>query len=465
MRTTKQILKGEELNDFLLHSYLDFGLFYKRVLGYKYEQFLQEMSDLVDRYRLTCFMAPRGHGKTTLAMGKVLHMLLYQRDKKVLFLAHKKDTAKDNLVEMQTIIDTNQLLKETLKPEKKSHLDWSKFSMETKTGCKVMVKANSPSARGGHYDFIFADEVGEYLDVSAFYGVIQPMVVAKKGKICAIGTPRSKMDLLHELGRDNRYCSKRYQAINAVGEALTKRISIEDLTAIKTSYEKQGKLLEWEREYMCNPVSDETSLFSYDHVIKTYDKSGRFLPIGDPHKRYFMGADFAMSSKSGADYSVFTVVEVDIHNNKRVVKIERNKGESFQTQIDRFIRLYKSFNIVKATVDSSNIGRIFFEQFKEAGLTVEGNPFKAESRNDLLVRLANQFENNKIILPYNKDNPGEFNLIRELTAELISFIFDYSHTGRGSWQSTHGHDDMVMSLGAAIEACGKDYGNITMEII
>ncbi|RMF92991.1 MAG: hypothetical protein D6734_11015, partial [Candidatus Schekmanbacteria bacterium] len=433
--------------------------------------FLREMSDLIDRYRFTSFMAPRGHGKTFLILGKVIHLIFFNRGKKVLFVSDKKEQASDNLNTLRSLIEENELLKEALVPETKLEGDWSKTKIETKTGCSIVVRANSPSVRGGHYDFVFCDEAGEYSDLSNFYSVIQPTVTARKGKIVVIGTPTSKIDLLHELSsEDSRYVSRKYQAIKANGEALAPdRIPLDELMEIKKDLERKGKMLEWEREYMCNPISSDAGLFDYDNIIKSTDPNATLISVGEPNKRYFMGADFAISKKAKADYSVFLVIEVDNNNNRRIVSIERNKGESFSAQSERFIRMYNNFNVIKACIDESNIGHVFFEKFSQEGLVVSGRSFKAGkgegSREDLLVRLATLIENGKVIFPYKKDDPKTYNLIRELISELISFTYKITPSGRGSWQSSGAHDDMVMALALAVDAAGRDYGQVSLEII
>jgi len=282
-----------------------------------------------------------------------------------------------------------------------------------------------------------------------------------------IGTPTSKMDLLSELcGDDSSYASKIYRAIKEDGTPLSSRFTLKELEEKKASLENMGKLLEWEREFMCNPISDETSLFNYDTIKNGFERQGKMLTLGEPNKRYFMGADFAMSGRSKADYSVYTIIEVDQNENRRIVRIERVKGEGFQQQLNRFLNLYQKFNVIKAVIDESNIGKIFYETFKEKGLIVEGFDFKATERNDLLVRLSTLFDNGKILMPYNKEDLEGYELIRTLISELLSFTYKVTPTNkRGSWQSVGSHDDCVMSLALSCEAAGKKYGKISISYV
>ena len=74
----------------------------------------------------------------------------------------------------------------------------------------------------------------------------------------------------------------------------------------------------FDREYMCKPIDDSSSLFPIRLLETAYDENLTFAPFGKVSERYFVGSDFARSAEVGADYSVFIVVEQK--EEKKIIK-------------------------------------------------------------------------------------------------------------------------------------------------
>jgi hypothetical protein len=465
MKTIKEILNGEDYNEFMIDCSLNFQKFFERVLGYEWnENFHSPIYSLFNKYKKICVQAPRQHGKTTLVSGFFIWRVLFNRDLKILIVSDSHKQAKEILFNIKDSLDSNELLKQLIPKDR--DLSWSKEEIITTTKCRIVTKANNPKIKGGSYDEVFCDEVGEYKDKYNFYGVIQPTIGATDGRIIAIGTPRTKIDLLAELFAAGSGYKTLLLRAYMNGEPLwPSKYPKEKLEDIKSS----TPVLEWETEYMCNPISSETSIFPFDLLVKGFDKYKGFEGQPRPELRYFMGCDFAMSQAAKADYTVFIVIGVDHEGRARIIKGERVQGESFENQYERFSRLYRTYNVNKATIDDGSFGKAFAERFINEGFVI--NPFKfsggyGEQRMDLLTALRNKFENTRVIIPRRKDDYACIEFTDVLIQELMDFGVTFTDRSKKvKWESAGRHDDTVMALALAVESCRENYGNISLSFI
>jgi len=218
--------------------------------------------------------------------------------------------------------------------------------------------------------------------------------------------------------------------------------------------------LEWEREYMCNPISSEVSLFPYDMLLECFDSVAKFLYSKEPSTHYYAGFDAALSKDAKGSFSAWAIVD----GGGRLVRLERAKGENFKAQFDRVVRLHKAFDVVKWTVDEGYVGKAFVQDMKDLGLPVEGFNFQGERKKDLYNKLRVELENRRIIIPR---FTGSSETIREtdnLISELNSFIPTVTKNQRIIYESVAAHDDAADSFALAI--WGKSgYGCFSWNII
>ena len=466
MRKISEILQpGEDFEEFMLDCCMNFSTFFTRVLGFDLNWHHAEVYHLVDRFRKVCVLAPRQTGKTTLIYSFFLWKVLFNNKIDILIVSNSHQQAKDIIEKMQNEMEDNEILSQLI--PKNREITWSKNEINTTTKCKIVAKANNPNIRGGTFDFVLCDEAGQYDNKSNFYGVILPTLEARNGKVIVIGTPMSKIDLLSELGDpDSPFVYKCYRIIQDNKPLWDKKYPIEKVEEIKKNYLVGGSVLEFEREWMCNPVGDETSLFPFEMLSKGFDKKSAFISYGIPERRYFLAADFAMSASAKADYSVFIVGEQDINNNLRIARMERSHGESFESQYERFAKLYRNFRVVKSMVDEGSFGKAFFQRFKDEGFVVEPFNFKGERRQDLLTKLRNMFENNKIIIPRNKEDTDTVMQTDVLIQELMDMGISFTEKlKKVKWDTVGRHDDTVMALGMLVMCVEERMGKPSITFV
>jgi len=448
MRTKEEIFQGMDPAEFVILSRLDFRFFAERVLGLKLAPFHLEWITLLDKHDKLIIAAPRGHGKTTIfGFAYPLWLLWKHKQIQILITSSNYAQAKEILDNLRNEIETNELLAELI-PKKGT---WSKDMITTSTRSKVIVKAYNPNIKGYHVNYVLCDEISEYKDKSVFFDVIMPTILKKKGKIVGIGTPVSFHDLLMELSNNKQFTFRKYSAIikTESGEKplWEESFSLEDLYTQKAA---MGALA-FQRQYMCEPVALESSLFPPNLVLEAIDENTSYSSTRKG--TVYIGADLAISS--AGDYSVFTVVD-STPDGIIVRKIERYRGLPIHAQVDKLMNLYETYKPATILVDISQFGHVVLEELREKGAYVEGIDFVPKNRNSMLIVLRQVLENQDLVIP--AKGITERQLADILFEELTGFVVTKTPSGSETYQSTTAHDDMVMSLAMAVSKAKKHKG-------
>ena len=441
MRTKNEILQGMDPMEFAVLSRMDFRFFAERVLGIKLAPFHLEWIDLLNRHDKIVIAAPRGHGKTTIfGFAYPLWLLWKQKQIKILITASNYALAKEILDNLRNEIESNELLMELI-PKKGT---WSKDMITTSTRSKVFVKAYNPNIKGLHVDYVLCDEVSEYKDKAVFYDVIMPIILERKGKIVAIGTPVTYHDLLMELMTQKRgFVARKYQAIikdeNGKERPLWDHYTLEQLYSHKNT---MGALA-FQRQYMCEPVAVEAAIFDANAVFDCIHEDMTYSRMRKGS--VYIGADLAVAK--GGDYSVFTVVDA-VDQELIVRTIQRLRGLPVKAQIKIMEDLYNTYKPALVVVDAGQFGPAFIDELQSKGLYVEGVDFVPKNRNAMLMTLMRAIENRELIIP--AKGARERENADQLAKELTGFIETKTPSGSKTYQSTTMHDDMVMSLALAV---------------
>jgi hypothetical protein len=185
--------------------------------------------------------------------------------------------------------------------------------------------------------------------------------------IVSHNTPFSARDLYGDLAHNPKYTFRRYPAWNAE----TKRAlwpERYDAARLESKRQEIGNI-RFQREFLCQPVGDSSSLFPLEFFqgspVEVFAaKLG--LPwqwwenIGVTQR--FMGVDFAMSTNIGADYSVIWVMGMDKAGNRWVIDILRERGLGFQAQLSKINAAARRYNPQLIFVESNQMQRIFGDE-------------------------------------------------------------------------------------------------------
>lgn len=224
---------------------------------------------------------------------------------------------------------------------------WSARSIRLRNGSTIKAYGFGVRVRGGHPDWVVCDDVLNDDDIYSetirrrnidyFLSAISGMVHRRK-QLIVVGTPMHQADLYAELEQNGEYTCRSYPAEDpTTGEPLwSDRYSRADLQAKRKELRSPARFA---REYLCQPLSDEASLFP----SKLFAGDSVRLPyvLGLPASYWearnclrYTGVDIAMSAEAGADFFVIFTVAVTPDGIRYIANIRREHGWSFSRQID-----------------------------------------------------------------------------------------------------------------------------------
>ena len=379
-----------------------------------------------------------------------------------LLVTNEQTLARHLLKIIKEEVESNEILKERLLPEGNVKKGWGGDSIIAKTGASLILKSSGSRARGLHCDWIVLDD---FLDESSLYsaeqrekffnlfsGVFSP-ILNPGGQMLIVGTPFHSEDLYHTLRKQGVYTCLEYPAIFPNGQLL-----FPDRHSMQSLLEKRSTLgsLIFSREILVRPITDQTSIFPYDilnRAIKGQDHVNVINNIDSATRKYVkvvVGCDFAISSKVGADFSVFTILGIDEFGIYHILNSIRLHGASYQQQISALKKINRDFRPDVFYAEDNGMQQIFVDMMREANLPVVGKTTNATNKKSLyqgIPSLAVLFETGRIKFPYGDTRSK--NMTDLYFSELNSIAFDPDN---GKLESTSRHDDTSLSLWQATRA-------------
>ena len=469
------LLETDWLQDLMLRT--DLAYFAEEILGIEVSHHHKEWSQLAAKHRRLAIEAPRDHGKSFFfsfaypiwrAYYHWIPPILSEGFKSIpkICLGYIFSNTQDQAIKFLEIIkfevETNPKLKHLL-PEKRD--TWSKT--EIKFGNRAIIRARgwNMSVRGAHPVWITCDDVlndetiyselQRKKQIDYFFSAVTPMLVPG-GQLIVVGTPFHKEDLYQQLLENKTYFFKRYSALDKseLVPLWPTRYTREMLLQKK---EEVGST-RFAREYLCLPISDESSLFPEKIITDCYDTNYEMPTYLTTEERaqftggIFTGVDLALSSTVGADYTVITTLGVDKFKNRWLLDLRRKKGLAMSEQLREIEDVHRAFRPAKILIEDNGFQRVFRDELvRNTDLPVEGFTTTAQRKNSLekgIPSLQILFENRKFVIPRKTDR------CRRITDYLVSELKCFTWSD-GKLQGLGAHDDTVMSLWVSSEACNE----------
>lgn len=410
----------------------------------------QEWDRLAYEHKRLCVLAARDHGKTYFFdFAYPIWQILRKPWGSGFIFSATQPQAERILGDIKYEIETNPRL-QWLMPSRKDR--WSSTSIRLSNGHRIFARGFGTKVRGAHPDWIVCDDVlndetmySELVrqkQIDYFYTAITNMIVPS-GQIVVVGTPFHKSDLYASLKENPEYHFQKYQAIDDSGKALwPDRYS----AALLARRRVEIGAIRFTREFLCEPVSDDMSLFP-GTLFRGEPVEQFQLTLGMPKEfwdslgvQIYVGVDFAMSSSVQADYTVIWVMGTDKFGNRWVIDIIRKKGLPYQEQLSLINEVGRRYDPALIFLESNQMQRIFGDELirltdlpiKEFTTGVQKN-----SLDKGVPSLRVLLENKKFRIPR-----GDRRSIEETEVwidEMRSFTW-----AEGKLQSVGGHDDTVM---------------------
>ena len=418
----------------------------------------EEWSDLVSSTNRLCCLAPRDHGKTYFFDFAYPIWMAWKHPNRDGFIFSATQTQAQRILrDIREELESNPALQH-LVPEKKER--WNDNEIRLANGHTIYARGFGTKVRGAHPIWIVCDDVlndeTAYSEVQRkkqndyFFSAIVPMCVPG-GTIIVVGTPFHSLDLYAEIKSKSAWTFKRYQALFKDAEGNDHALWPErySLDYLYWKRDEDVGAIRFAREYLCQPISDDMSLFpSWLFQGKPVEQPTLKLGMDlEFWKRLdlsiYIGVDFALSASAKADYTVIFVMGLDPRGNRYILDIARYHGLPYKAQKSKIIAMSRKWQPDLIFLESNQMQAIYGQELKtDTDLPIREFHTTGVAKHNLergLPSIRTLFENGKFRIPRGDQHSVEMTEL--LIAELNSFTFD-----GGKVVSVGEHDDIAMAL-------------------
>lgn len=448
---------------------LSFSYFVSNIItDFNIEWYHLEFFNLIQLYKFLCILAARGHSKS-FVFSYAYPLWLAWRYKgtgkvgKEITLVTAEESLSAVFIDMiKTQIENNPILKEKLYPNSSEGI-WARNTIKTKNGWQLTGKGINSSLRGLHTDIICDDLLDEsqlYSDrirketIDFFNSVLMNIPLPKTGKVTVVGTPMHKKDLYGYLKGAKGWRVFEYPGIYPDGTLLSpERFSLQELLDKRHSI---GSIA-FSREILMNPISNSTSLFPMKimkmNLVDTIKMTPNRYNFPIKMVKLALGVDLAIAATAApdgsedgkdSDYFCVAIVGLDELNRHWIINLYRDRGLSYNQQMQVVKRLNDAFEPDIIMVESNQYQKMFADLLRDNGLTnVSDQATTAKNKYSFeygLPAISVLFEQFRLKIPYENDVYTR-NLADLIMAEFNSITFNNNNL-----QSSSGHDDTSMSI-------------------
>lgn len=298
---------------------------------------------------------------------------------------------------------------------------------------------NPDNLRGASLDFIILDEAA-MIDEKVWYEALLPTLTTTNGWVLLITTPKG-FNWVYALFREAESLKEHPKYPTHTKYAAWQLPTWEaNPTVPKEFFEEQKRVQPdrtYRQEYGAEFIPDSGSVF---HGLNECPKAAVQFENGviwtsKPRMlgRYVIGADFGRLD----DFSVFTVVDLDL---RQVVEVVRLNTVSWERQLERLKALQQKYRAF-VVADVGGSGDVLAEQMAALQIPFEGVTFKTTSiKEEYVNKLALAIEHKRITLPDDKEYIDEFR----------DFVYERTPSGQLKMKAAgRGKDDRVVSLALA----------------
>lgn len=419
----------------------------------------------------SCILAPRDHGKSyALAKGFPIWKAKYHSRfcKYILLLAAESTFAKKTLGELKNIIRENPRLSYLYPPSPRLYKNTS-TEFELTNGVMIEAKSYLSPLRGRHPQLVILDDVlnekNSLTDDSRnktdrfFMEVVLPMkdkgtkkqrTAGLRSQIVVIGTAQHYKDLYHKLLANPGFRGRKQKAILDEENQIVlwpDRYSYEDLDTTRKIMGSLG----FSKEYLNEPINDDTSLFPSTLFEPLLDHDLSYVSNYDGMNPVYMGVDFSVPGDSAGDYTVIATAEFDTATQTyRLLDYKRWQPTQMNDQTRAIEIDCAAYGVSMGYLEDNMFQKVYSSYFAQKNLPLKGHTVTASEKNDLAIGVLGfrpLFENSRFKFPYKTDaDKAKTDIIIQEFTGLVR------HNGKIANMSFH--DDIVMAMWHLISASG-----------
>ena len=413
--------------------------------------------------RFTIINKSRQLGISTLVAGYSLWTMLFHKDKTVLCIATKQETAKGMVEKVQFMYNN---LPGWLKGNQKPISD-NKLSLKLANNSQIVAtSAASDAGRSYAVSLLVVDEAAFIEGIDKIYTSIKP-TIATGGGIIALSSPNGVGNWFHKMYTESEVGKNDFKAIKLPWYLHPDRVA-----PIDEGWEQRERSnmspREFAQEYDCDFLGSGNTVVQAD-ILGFYEQTY----IQDPIERRFMGGDFwiwqypdytkkyilcaDVARGDGSDYSSFHVIDIEDMEQVAEYKSQINTREFGHM----LVSVASEYNNALLVVENANIGWDVINTIIERGYPnlyysprsygeINMDKWMAKIESDQTVPgFTNSTKTRPLVISkmesYIRERALTFHSKR-LLEELRVFIWQH-----GKAQAQNGYnDDLVMALGIGL---------------
>lgn len=293
-------------------------------------------------------------GISTLVAMYSLWVMLFNKDKTILVLATKQETAKNMVTKVKYMYDN---LPSWLKGNKLP-LEDNKLSLKLANGSQIIATTSSSDAgRSYSVSLLIIDEAAFIEDIDRIYTSIKP-TLATGGRCIALSSPNGSGNWFHRTFESAEISKNTFFPITLKWDVHPERDE-----AWFENESKNMSVREIAQEYCCDFLASGNTLIE-PSILEFYEQTY----ITDPIEKRFMGGDFWIWSY--ADYTKQYIICVDVARGDSsdysafhvIDSITCEQVAEFKSQIgtrefgNMLVSVATEYNNALLVIENSNIG-------------------------------------------------------------------------------------------------------------
>lgn len=418
--------------------------------------FQEDVLSEFKNYRFSIINKSRQLGISTLAAGYALHTMLFNKDKTVLCIATKQETAKGMVDKVQFMYNN---LPGWLKGNKKPTSN-NKLSLKLANNSQIIAtSAASDAGRSYAVSLLLIDEAAFIEGIDKIYTSIKP-TIATGGRIIALSSPNGIGNWFHKTYSDALMGNNEFYPIQLKWDLHPDRD--------QKWYETEKNTMsprEFAQEYDCDFLGSGNSVVEPD-TLKFYEDTF----IQDPVEKRFMGGDFwiwqypdynrqymvtaDVARGDGSDFSAFHVI--DIESCEQVAEFKSQIGtREFGHML---VSVANEYNNALLVIENANIGWDVINTVIEKGY--QNLYYSPRSYGDMSMdKYLDKMENDQTVPGFTNSSRTRPLVIAKLESYIRERVFIFRSKRlleelrvfiwqHGKAQAQNGYnDDLTMSAG------------------
>jgi len=323
-----------------------------RILFHLYP-FQEKVLNEFKEHRFSIINKSRQLGISTLTAGYSLWLMLFNKDKTILCLATKQETAKGMVEKVQFMYNNLPTWLRGNKP-----ISDNKLSLKLSNNSQIIAtSAASDAGRSYAVSLLLMDEAAFIEGIDRIYTSIKP-TIATGGGIIALSSPNGIGNWFHKTYTDAQIGKNDFWPIELKWDLHPDRDEQWEITERANMSPR-----EFAQEYDCDFLGSGNSVVEND-ILTFYEQTY----IQDPVERRFMGGDYWLWSYpdysrsyiisadvargDGSDYSAFHVI--DLENCEQVAEYKSQIGT--REYGNMLVSVASEWNNALLVVENANIG-------------------------------------------------------------------------------------------------------------